>query len=245
MFLIVCLLFSQAASAQLPGFPPAAFDNRAALVGASAPPSVVVTAINNASDFAASIASGSASNATIADAPVGSLIVAWVGNTSQFINTILSCVDSAGDTLTQAVNEGGSPGYYNVSLWYVVAAHDLPIGGTFTCTTTFGNYIIFAVDVTGLGGALDTTNTGTGNTSLSIATGTLAAPSEIVFGAQYPSNSVGSYTTGAGFTSFDPTQAAAGDGELAYEIVSATTSVTYAPSWSSSINATGAVASFK
>jgi hypothetical protein len=181
---------------------------------------------------------------TNVDAPVGSLIVVSAALWNTPDGTVTGCTLSSGDTLTQAAQPAPASGAFNQSLWYVSnSAHDLPSGGSVTCTTSNGSaYALGAWKVSGANGGLDASvSSNSGNaSSITIATGTLAYANEIVFGSERYTE--GTYTEGAGFTTLTN---AANSVTAAYEIVSSTGSVTWAPSWSSGSNASGTVASFK
>ena len=145
--------------------------------------------------------SGSSSPTNV-DAPVGSLLVFAVSLWNIANGTITGCTLSDGDTLTLAAQPAATGSVYNMALLYASnTAHDLPSGGSITCTTSNGSgYAAGGWSVSGANGGVDKTNSSVSGSaaSVSLATGTLAVPSEIVFGAERYVG--GTYTEGSGFS---------------------------------------------
>ena len=131
----------------------------------------------------------------------------------------------------------GSSASATVNNSQTVVSETLTVSSTITASWTTGaKPAMAAISVSGLdlSAPLDITgtiNTGTG-TSASVATGTLAQANEIVIGALSYNNTPGTFTEASGFTSLtQPTQGSNDNTRWAYQIVAATTTVTYAPSW--------------
>src|SRR5581483_6924882 len=191
------------------------------------------------------IASGTSTNAssfsvtTTQDSPVGSYIFVLVGlGAFSSASSSITVTDSAGNTYTAlnggtfAASDGAMKAFYCNS-----SANDLPNGGTITASyTTTGGAVganIIAAVITGLASTpLDVNGTlASGNsTSPSKATGTLAQASEIIIGC------VATYSTAFGTEDAAFTSLATVNGSnnrrlhVGYDIVSATTTVTYNPS---------------
>lgn len=190
--------------------------------------------------------SGSANaTTTTVDAPIGSLIVV-AGTTGSVNQTLTGLTDSAGNTYAivqaaaQSLNFGGG-------LAWVITAVDVPIGTSFTATTSSGQwYIGGAWKVSGAQGGIDKALSGATITSvsnISQATGTLASTSQIIFGHACLAVSA-TVTESASFTNLIGA-GAGGFNITGYDIVSVTTSVTYNPSWTPNEAASYAVLSFK
>jgi hypothetical protein len=145
---------------------------------------------------------------TEADAPAGSLIVLFIdAQTSP--QTVTGVTLSSGDTVTQAVQSTATSGPNTVSIWYVSnSAHDLPKGGTITVTTSGGgNFVLVGVTVANANGGLDKTaslaNT-SGQTGVSIPTGTLRQANEIIFGGfQATTDADPGFTQATNFTTLN------------------------------------------
>lgn len=166
-----------------------------------------------------------------ADAPIGSLIVVTAQNFSAVNATITGCVLSSGDALTQASQNAAQSGIFSSSIWFASnTAHDLPISGTITCTTSTGTYSLVGYKITGANGPLDKTNKSASSSASGVllATGTMCNASEIIM-ANTQLGSETTYTESANFTQL--VNGSVQETDIAYDIVSATTSVAYAPSW--------------
>lgn len=182
---------------------------------------------------------------TTVDAPSGSLIVVVVdcGNNVSFAIT-----DGNSNTYTAGtkINNTG-----HIQPFWAINNADLPIGSTITLTTGGGPGAIAlaAFSTTGIASPtpIDTQAagaTGTGTTP-SIATGTLAQASELVLGFIDISSGHGdTFTESSGFTGFTDISASTRDLRVAYQIVAATTTVTYAPTLGTSRNYAANVLSF-
>lgn len=172
---------------------------------------------------------------TIADSPAGNAIfVAEAQAASNFAGTP-SCSDSAGNTysLVNVTSLVGPPNE-SVVLFYALSALHLPLGGTITVTDGVGSTrrLISGISVPGIT-ALDVNpagNTSAGTAAPSISTGTLAQAEEIVLGfIGVSSGNSDTYTESAGFTSATAQGILTNKLHFAYQIVAATTSVTFAP----------------
>src|SRR5215469_90852 len=193
------------------------------------------------------IAAGT-NNVTTADAPAGSLIVVGLGTWASTNGTTTGVSDSAGNTYTK-LSEGaptvGIP--YPAAIWYSSNITHLPLGGTISQTNS-GNvtYSIVACVVSGANGGSDvhTTANASGVTTNTLASGGLAASSEIIFGLTATTGSLSGYAANSPFTEigFSPSGNAMG---FAYDIVSTNASVNFAPSWSSNQTIAQCVGSFK
>lgn len=143
-------------------------------------------------------------------------------------------------------------------IWYCANAAAVGSGATLTITMSVagsgGNEgtVAYAYQVANaaLVSPFDVGGTsGTNSTTPSAATGTLAQANEIVFGGSYNNNqSTPVYTEASGFTNLASRTGSVGQSfGFGYRIVSATTSVTYAPTWSATaaIGIVTQVAAFK
>lgn len=184
------------------------------------------------------------------DCPVGSTIVlaAAYATTASTLSTV---ADSAGNVWQTPVDNtaGASVGVafafaYNTTV-------DLPIGGTITATFAGStNSQTRAMCVSGLfpAAALDTHNhtaTGTATTATSVATGTLAQANELIFGELATAATASGYTPGGGYSNYATTNTNAPSVTLSFKSVAATTTVTFAPGWTSSSNYVSNILSFK
>lgn len=189
-----------------------------------------------------STASGSSITTTV-DAPVGSLIIVAILSPQ---STVTNVTDSAGNSYSKAIASTTTTGYSTSSIWYCNnSSIDLPSGGTITVTLSSGNYYAVAAKTSGAIGGLDLTNTTLVNsTSLSLSTGTLNQSTEVVFGMISNFEGSTSFVESANFTTLVTAYDQANLLDLAYDVVSATTSVTYAPSWTGTVHVSGVIASF-
>lgn len=186
---------------------------------------------------------------TSADAPAGSLIVVytgeWYGSGGYAVPTV---TDSAGNTYVMAVSNTVTPGIPTSAIFYSLnSAHDLPAGGTITATWPAGNgQLSEAYDISGANGGLDvaTSTVNTGNVqTVSLSSGTLALPNEVIFAAVNPNNGDSGFTEASGWTT---SGVGFGNYDFAYQVANSTASVTYDPSWTASGSPISAVlASFK
>jgi len=199
-------------------------------------------------DIERGIASGGNSHPVVRSVGASILVVALVVCTHPVPMTISTLTDSAGNTYAKAIESAGIAGSANGSLWWAIITNPIVSGSTtFSATTSSGQSFAICVMVApGYTGGSDKTATNSSNAAgVSVSTGALSTASEIVIGAFVPDNFLTSFAEGSGFTSLDPSSAAAGFGDIAYKIVNATTTVTYAPSWSNATNNTAVIASFK
>lgn len=200
--------------------------------------------------------SGAASTLIIttgANAPAGNLInvFASCGTTS---TTITGVTDSAGNTYTPgtAIVSVGSNG--RINHFYCANPVLLSSGGTITVTygSTSGSKYASAISTSGLATTTPLDKEGAGSQSssalsASVATGTLNQADELILGFVHCDNGGGdTFTEASGFTanslaSINPTGAL----HSGYQIVSSTSTVTYAPSWNVLRGYEGNVVSFK
>ena len=174
--------------------------------------------------------SGSAVGSTGVDAPVGSVIVIAL-QSADFDANFTSFTDSAGNTY--ALEMSPVNGSYNCAAIAYCAntTHDLPIGSSFTAITSDAGqwYLQGGYAVSGANGGVDVTMSANGASATpSLSSGTLAQANEILFGlVQSADNVEQTFTESPGFTNLYG--AGAGFSMMGYDTVSATTSVTYAP----------------
>lgn len=207
-------------------------------------PTVILSSYNTA------VTSGVATAATSADAPAGSLVCLVVSVQANSAATVSSVTDTAtggSNSYSQIVSKTGGGGFQTTALWCSVTTHDLPSSSTFTATLSNGalSYSPFGFYSNATAGT-DQTNSGNCSTctTVSLATGSLAQAAELVIANLEPDNAPGTYTEASGFTSLNPSQNAT-FGDIAYQITSSTSAVTFAPSWTNSRNPTVIIASFK
>jgi hypothetical protein len=175
------------------------------------------------------------STATTVDAPIGSLIVIYAAAFNAGDTTMGStCTLSDGDTATLAVSYTPVIGVYSSAFYFIAnSAHDLPVGGTITCNSGTNQTAIAAWVVTGANGGLDKTNSSAASSgnSISLASGTLSSASEILFS----SANIGAaqtITEASGFSTLVTYGSGTTNVDVGFQIVSATTSLTYAPTFS-------------
>lgn len=169
-----------------------------------------------------------------------------------------SMVDSAGNTYTK-INavRGAAAGFTELSMWYKANATAMASGGTITGTVTGatggGYFVMAAARVTGIQTVpLDTnaTNAASTVTTVTAATGVLAQSNELVMGCGGAINggSAPIYSGAAGFTNITSTFSNITDMDTVQDrqIVAATTSINYAPTWTlAQARVLASVASFK
>lgn len=195
-----------------------------------------------------STASGSpTAGHTGVDAPPGSLVIISVQPDNANV-AVTGCSDSAGNSYA-IVEPTPVVAIFTQAMAWSITTIDLPIGSSFTCTTSSAQTweTTGAWATSGATGGIDTTTTLNQlvpGTSASIVTGTLATNSEIVFGLLGFSTSATTYTESSGFTNL--AGAGAGSfGGVGYQIVAATTSITFAPSFGSVQTYSTELVSFK
>src|SRR5581483_8896990 len=169
---------------------------------------------------------------TANDSPAGNCIVVFAIDSSR---TITGVTDSAGNTYTSSgVTSAG-----NLSMWTSPNALHLPSGGTITISSqvNLGAHVMgYAVSVSGIATTTPVDIApavvpGGPSTTPSKSTGTLSQASEIVFGVVTCATGTG-FTEASGFSTDGQVTNWPGnsrDFHFAYQIVNATTSVTYAP----------------
>lgn len=170
--------------------------------------------------------------------------VAWGTNGSPSVASISDGTNSYVTAASLKVTAAGSQS----EIWYKANASAVGSGATITVTMTVAGSgagtgtVAYCFQVANMAAAspFDVAASSTTNTTTpSVATGTLAQSNEIVFGGSYNNNSAAAtYTESSGFTNLvTRTGTTAQSSGFGYRIVSATTSVTYQPTW----NATGTV----
>lgn len=180
----------------------------------------------------------------------GDLLIVYVGMWTSGGRTVTAVSDGTNNyTKAQSATSSG----YSSEIWYKAGASAVSSGATLSVTFSgaTSGVMVSAIRVSGilLSSPLDAAPAGaTGSgTSLSISSGVLAQPKEILVGAT-TLNSNPTFTQSAGFTSVGSTLFNAGiatSASFAYQIVQSTSSVSYAPSWSSSQPYAGTLVSFK
>ena len=197
----------------------------------------------NCSGVSALVTGGSASGAsttvtsstTAVDIPSGSLIIVGASVRSSGVS-ISSCYDSAnGGGVLYSHGQTSTTNSYAVQTFYYVTSIDVPVGSTITCTygSTSASKSIEAVAFVGSSStpfdSASTTATGTGTGTLTIGpTGTLGCAKAVVIGNLTYGNA-GTITEGTGFTSLG-TITTNSLMHMGYQVVTATTAMTYTPS---------------
>lgn len=161
--------------------------------------------------------------------------------------TILSINDDASNTY-QLAHQSTSPPM--IECFWVAAANALASGGKIRVTFSGSNglrHAIAAFTVSGLNvgivDAVGAATTGTATSATSTSTGTLTQATELVVGVVTSASTPGTFTPGAGFTAIGGASGSAFI-DTAYQIVAATTSITWAPTWVNSVLYRSRVASF-
>jgi hypothetical protein len=219
----------------------------AALLAAWPSRAITVTGLGN---LPVTSAVTSVSLTTVADAPVGSLIIvglAWSGAT-----TMHGCSDTAGNTYALAGGSFTSMAYFPY-VCYAVVTTDLPTSSVITASWTTAKAVtIVAAVATGMATSTPydvqgTAVSGTG-TSLSVTSPPLNAANELALGLVAASATIGSHTPGTGFTNVeDPSNVVslAMDYKPILGATPGTTTVTYSPSWTTSRYYGGNIFTFK
>ena len=192
--------------------------------------------------------SGSASSGTTVAAPAGSTIVIVLGPFANTGVTIVSVVDSAGNTYALSQAAAVATVFTIAEAYSVNTTFNLPIGGTFTAVVSDASqwFLGNGYAVSGAASGHDISvsiNQTTAGTSASLASGTLAQALEILF-CTTSLNTGGTFTESAGYTNLYGAGGAGGRG-LGYKKTSVTTTSTYGPSWTGSQKYSAACASFK
>jgi hypothetical protein len=176
----------------------------------------------------------------------------------QIANTSVLTVSSVSDgtnTYSKAVAQDNA-GTDNHEIWYVANAAAKATSSTITVTMSgsgdsSNGATIEAFRVTGITATtpLDQTQKQSATTaSPTVTTGTLSQAVEIAFGASWRGNGTPTYTEASGFSNLvNALTVGNGNGKasVAYQIVAATTALTYAPTWSTSGRCQTLIATFK
>lgn len=185
---------------------------------------------------------------TGAAVPTGSLILVVAGYAT-VLDTLTSVTDSVGNVYTVIENDAGTG--IGVSLAY--CANCISLTNIQVITANFSGSTVNSVACgyvpnVAPSSPLDTSghsSTGLAATSASsVATGTLAMSDEIVIGIVGTNASTG-LASSTGFTNLKGQANTGATIRMLYDIVAATTSVAWAPSWSTAANYASAVFSFK
>ena len=185
---------------------------------------------------------------TTTASPAGAAIILGIG----FVNvatTVTSVTDSAGNTYTVGTLASGS----NTRGYFAFSANTLALASSGTITITFAVAVTLkgagAVSVVGLSSApADTEGAGATGTSTAptITSATLGQRDEIVFGLVVVNNGFAdTFTEASGFSSDTAALVSGIAVRSGYQIVSATTAVTYAPTLGTSRTWVAQIKSFK
>jgi hypothetical protein len=201
----------------------------------------VLTLLSNITG--AAIASGVATPAVGVSAVIGDGVIVCVCATSA--DSVSALSDSAGNAYSKVVGQttnGDAEIWYNGSLTHAIVAGST----TFTVTTTAAHTYFLPIAYRVPGG-LTSDKTTSGNsasaTSISLATGTLTNSNEVIVGIALLGGTPATYTEGAGFTN-SANPIFGNHIDVAFEVVQATTTVTWAPSWTTSESYGAVLASF-
>jgi hypothetical protein len=224
---------------------------------ATTPPGVIGTPVSLGSAQGSASAS-SVTLTTLAAIPAGALAVVGVVAGFGTAQTITGVSDGT-NTYTRAAGAvWDATGDFVVDIWYKENAAAVSSGATLTATFSAAALggtnvpIICAAYATGIQSAssLDKTNSGKqepGTACASGTTGTLTQAKELVIGFAGGSQNVTSISEGSGFTQSNQRLQGAGNnwaGNLAYQIVTATTALNYQPTFSNSFSG-AVIATFK
>lgn len=207
-------------------------------------------AIGNPTAIAADNFAAPGALTTNSTAAPGSLILVAVlaaaTNSSLAAVTMSDNATGGSNTYVNVVNVPPVATLYSCGIFAVIGStNNLPSGSVITPAGTNGiTSYLAAYAATGCNGGVDQTNTHevASSTSFSLATGVLAIANELLFGVGYFAAAQGAYTEGSGFTALT----GSGSGQdMAYSIVSSTSSVNWAPSWINSVGNTASIATFK
>lgn len=189
---------------------------------------------------------------TTANLTAGNLLAVAVQIPSNTLQTV-SGVVAGTNVLSVAVaqNDGAN---YNNEIWYIGNAAFLASGSsivvTFSAITTGGNgYGCEAMQTSGIIKASPLDKTATQNTttaSPTVTTAALSQANEIAFGSSFQGGGPNTYTEASGFTNlFNVNPGSLNRAGLGYKITTATTAVTYAPTFSGSRTTETVIATFK
>jgi hypothetical protein len=185
----------------------------------------------------------------------GDLVVVIVQIPSNALRTVTGVSDGT-NTYTNVpgatINDGAN---FDLEFWYIANAAAVGSGASITATlsgaTTGSNgYAGQAYRVSGVSAApLDQDEEQLATTANpTVTTGTLAQANEIAFGCSYQVGGNNTATEDAEFTTLEATTAVgavAGKVLVSYKITTATTALTYNPTWSGSQPTLTAIATFK
>lgn len=187
---------------------------------------------------------------TTNDCPVGSLIVVTAGYVT-VADTLSSVIDSAGNTWATPFDNIAGTGIGIGWAYAVNTANDLPIGGTITAT--FGGSVATQLNAVCISGAataapLDVASQSANGASATSATtvnsGTLSQANEILIGGFVSATASNTVTCGGSYTRIN-TASGTPSGTMCTQIVSSTSSVSFAPTWVTSANYVTDLVSFK
>jgi hypothetical protein len=190
---------------------------------------------------------------TAADSPPGTLVVvATFGNAGSASFSATDSVSNCGGAYPAIANSAIS-GAAGMGVFYCSVTSDLPNGGVITVNCgCSGDVSATAFSVSGIATSspLDQTGSithgGTSSTSATATTtGTLSQASEIVVGVTgVGSGYTSGWTQGAGFTSIGGETGNTKNIFTAYQVVSATTSISWTSSWTGAASYQSIVFSF-
>lgn len=187
---------------------------------------------------------------TSADIVSGNLAVIVVGWNANNIITVSSVSDGT-NSYTRAIQIIHGTANTGLEIWYKENAAAVSSGATVTATmsgTAGGaNAAISGAQVSGvaLSSPLDKTGSAQGTGNQSCSTGTLSQADEAIFGASITIGSPASYTAASGFTNLSQPNTNGTWVVCDYQIVAATTTVSFAPNFASNASRNcAAVASF-
>lgn len=184
---------------------------------------------------------------TVADCPVGSLIVLFDGGATAVANNLSSIADSASNSYAAPFDGHVNAAAFANLIWAnaINTAHDLPLGGTITSTyaNNSTNHSFLAICITGAATAspLDIsakTANGAGVAATSATTvnsGTLGQANEVVLAGEAFGGNSGTVTCGGAYTKYE-TQVSGSTGiaTLCGQVVASTASVAFSPTWGTS-----------
>lgn len=209
---------------------------------------IVVTKLGTVGATASATTAVITTSAAVAAGDMEICIVGLING--DFSPTVISSASDGTNSMSAVTGtlETSSSTYINMVAKYNASAVSSGATITITFLNSQGNRMVGCYTVSGLTTTpADQSNIAqnAGSTTPSVATGTLAQAAEVVFGAVNVDGS-STYTEASGFSTLDA-MAAGGIGTVhtAYEIVAATTAVTYAPTLGTSREWSANIASFK
>lgn len=165
---------------------------------------------------------------TVTGSATGDLVVVGVRLLTA-LASVTSITDDVGNSYVVAITEDVAA-LTGAEIWY---ATNTIIPATITVNITAGNFDAQSISASGIktSSPVDKTAVSTsavGVTTLSFSTGTLSQANELIVGFASLAGSSGAWTPSTGWTSFTTATAAR---HLEWEVVSATTTQTWNPSW--------------